>query len=98
MTSDCIKPRTKVFVFGSLEEMAGGGGRESLGDEARVRTPRLDRCILSRWSLSYKTRLVARLAKFCRFYSDISPKISGKPENMQHRRPRCHSITAILLR
>ena len=86
--SDCIKPQTKVFVFGLLEEMAGGG----------VRTPRLDRCILSRCSLSNKTRLMARLAKFCRFYSDISPKISGKPENMQHRRPHCHSITAILLR
>ena len=73
--SDCIKPRTKVFVFGSLEETAGGG----------VRTPRLDRCIPYRSSLSYKTRLVARLAEFCKLYSDISPKISGKQENMQHR-------------
>ena len=66
-----------IFVFGSLEEMDGGGAR----------IPRLDRCILSRWSLSYKTRLVAHLAKYCTFYSDISPKFSGKPENMQHRRP-----------
>ena len=86
--SDCIKPRTKVFVFGSLEETAGGG----------VRTPRLDCCIPYRSSLSYKPRLVARLAEFCRVYSDISPKISGKQENMQHRRPRCHSITVVLLR
>ena len=77
-----------MFVFGSLEGTAGGG----------VRTPRLDRCIPYRSSLSYKTRLVARLAEFCRVYSDISPKNSGKQENMQHHRPRCHSITAILLR
>ena len=70
--SDCIKPRTKVFVFGSLEETAAGGG---------VRTPRLDRCIPYRSSLSYKTRLVAHLAEFCRVYSDISQKISGKQEN-----------------
>ena len=67
--SDCIKPWTKVFVFGSLEETAGGG----------VRTPRLDRCI------PYRSSLVARLAEFCKLYSDISRKISGKQENMQHR-------------
>ena len=88
--SDCIKPRAKVFIFGSLEEMAGGG----------VRTPRLDCCVPYRSSLSYITRLVARLAEFCRVYSDIIPKFSGKQENMrmQHRRPRCHSSIVILLR
>ena len=57
--SDCIKPRTKVSVFGSLEGTAGGW----------VHMPRLDLCILSRWSPSYKTRWLAFLLKFYRIYS-----------------------------
>ena len=40
--SDCIKPRTNVSIFGSLEGMAGDW----------VHMPWLDFCILSRWSPS----------------------------------------------
>ena len=85
--SDCIKPLTKVFVFGSLEETAEDG----------VRTPRLDRCIPYRSSLSYKTRLVARLAEFCRVYSDICPKFSGKQEHRSYICLRKSKIIAMII-
>ena len=52
--SDCIKPQTKVFIFGSLEGMAGGW----------VHMPLLDLYILSRWRPSYKmlTSLPAQIS------------------------------------